>query len=601
MPNNYAFDEAEEEEEKKEVQKENKKGEEVELEKETKNEIFDKYPLTLENKLLCKVCFQQDNNQQIYSLSCCYHQFHYTCLQECFTAQKNNNIQPIKCPNFECLQEVQENELKIIYEQNSQIEQSIHNEGSNEVNLILILQIFLNFLKNLDSSLIMVSKLNELSQDVLEQSYILKKQDQKQDCEICMIEMDENFIQTICCGHKFHQKCLEQYIIYEIKQTNFPIKCPQQQCLLEMQQQNVKEILNEQDFEQFENFQLYNYINLNQSEMKWCPTPDCQYAFIQEQGFIEFSCPVCNKEYCLACQCEQHYNQTCEQYQITQQESQDKQFEDFAEERNFKKCPSCKFYIEKSEGCDHITCRCGYEFCYLCGGTYNQCYCNSQQIQQNQEFDTTFQNVEQSFIQDLPVQQQEQIFSNSFNGIEVNSDNSNNPNNNSNNSNLQSLQNSREISFISTTGNQRDVQSNREQLSQIIINTSFYQHGISRQNSQIQQQQFQPFSYNQSQISQNNISFSQNNDYNKQKSLQLLSNNNSNDLNNQSYIESSQQIQNSTIDMRQEIIQEMHPLEKQISFHSVNCIQDNNNTNLSLFDRLNTNLMVTQEITVNQK
>jgi len=41
----------------------------------------------------------------------------------------------------------------------------------------------------------------------------------------------------------------------------------------------------------------------------------------------------------------------------------------------YKQCPSCKFWVEKNDGCDHMTCRCKYEFCYVCGGKYNRCKC----------------------------------------------------------------------------------------------------------------------------------------------------------------------------------------------------------------------------------
>jgi hypothetical protein len=27
--------------------------------------------------------------------------------------------------------------------------------------------------------------------------------------------------------------------------------------------------------------------------------------------------------------------------------------------------------VEKTSGCDHMTCRCGYQFCYICGGKWS--------------------------------------------------------------------------------------------------------------------------------------------------------------------------------------------------------------------------------------
>ena len=52
---------------------------------------------------------------------------------------------------------------------------------------------------------------------------------------------------------------------------------------------------------------------------------------------------------------------------------------------NTKQCPSCHKFIEKNQGCNHMTCRknaggCGYEFCWIClgewkthGGSYYKC------------------------------------------------------------------------------------------------------------------------------------------------------------------------------------------------------------------------------------
>ncbi|KAI8883511.1 hypothetical protein K501DRAFT_184309, partial [Backusella circina FSU 941] len=46
-----------------------------------------------------------------------------------------------------------------------------------------------------------------------------------------------------------------------------------------------------------------------------------------------------------------------------------------AEKENWSRCPTCKHMVEKNNGCNHITCRCGTQFCYRCGSLYsfNRC------------------------------------------------------------------------------------------------------------------------------------------------------------------------------------------------------------------------------------
>lgn len=35
--------------------------------------------------------------------------------------------------------------------------------------------------------------------------------------------------------------------------------------------------------------------------------------------------------------------------------------------------PQCRHLIEKASGCNHMVCRCGQQFCYLCGEAWRQC------------------------------------------------------------------------------------------------------------------------------------------------------------------------------------------------------------------------------------
>ncbi|KAL2990446.1 hypothetical protein AAZX31_11G201900 [Glycine max] len=45
----------------------------------------------------------------------------------------------------------------------------------------------------------------------------------------------------------------------------------------------------------------------------------------------------------------------------------DKKFFKLAKEENWQKCPKCTMFVQSSGGCEHITCRCGRNFCYICG------------------------------------------------------------------------------------------------------------------------------------------------------------------------------------------------------------------------------------------
>jgi hypothetical protein len=54
---------------------------------------------------------------------------------------------------------------------------------------------------------------------------------------------------------------------------------------------------------------------------------------------------------------------------------EDKLLEQLALRKNWKKCPFCNNLVEKNQGCDHMKCRCGKDFCYRCGGVYLKCEC----------------------------------------------------------------------------------------------------------------------------------------------------------------------------------------------------------------------------------
>ncbi|GAB1311338.1 hypothetical protein MFIFM68171_01548 [Madurella fahalii] len=57
--------------------------------------------------------------------------------------------------------------------------------------------------------------------------------------------------------------------------------------------------------------------------------------------------------------------------------SNDERFWRLSREMGWKRCPDCKRWVEKTDGCNHIACICGCHFCYRCGrapyGNHGEC------------------------------------------------------------------------------------------------------------------------------------------------------------------------------------------------------------------------------------
>ena len=106
------------------------------------------------------------------------------------------------------------------------------------------------------------------------------------------------------------------------------------------------------------------YIMQHPEDVSCCPTPGCNYVFIYEDGDDYYECPICEKEYCLICKTDWHKDKTCEEcleYKrvgilIKDEKKLDDLFLNFAKGSKFKQCPYCKNWVEKAEGCFHITC-----------------------------------------------------------------------------------------------------------------------------------------------------------------------------------------------------------------------------------------------------
>lgn len=96
-------------------------------------------------------------------------------------------------------------------------------------------------------------------------------------------------------------------------------------------------------------------------ERVYCPNPRCSIFLGGENS--PTTCGVCRTRLCRTCKAVAHEDRPC----IRNTWDLDVQFIDLAKQQKWQSCHSCQAMVERTEGCPHIVCKCGGQFCYLCG------------------------------------------------------------------------------------------------------------------------------------------------------------------------------------------------------------------------------------------
>ncbi|KAG9693876.1 hypothetical protein KCU95_g6173, partial [Aureobasidium melanogenum] len=79
-------------------------------------------------------------------------------------------------------------------------------------------------------------------------------------------------------------------------------------------------------------------------------------------------CDVCNQRTCSICKGSAHHDD-CPEDETTQLTLQ------LGDTQQWQRCNDCRSLVERSAGCNHITCRCRAEFCYICAAPWRTCSC----------------------------------------------------------------------------------------------------------------------------------------------------------------------------------------------------------------------------------
>ncbi|CAF3491826.1 unnamed protein product [Rotaria sp. Silwood1] len=193
------------------------------------------------------------------------------------------------------------------------------------------------------------------------------------ECTICC-EL-KRLQKRTCCNFNVCSTCLNIYVEHQIKQGIIRIQCPNQQCQMYMHRDEIhKRCISPELRHKFTRYLIDNNRSIN---IKTCPRCsniheiDVELCRSMKRAPTKVQCVECNLIWCFQCHSPWHDGIQCKEFRRG-----DRMLKKWAREvhygqHNAQQCPSCKVYIQRTKGCDHIVClRCKTEFCYKCGDRF---------------------------------------------------------------------------------------------------------------------------------------------------------------------------------------------------------------------------------------
>ena len=184
------------------------------------------------------------------------------------------------------------------------------------------------------------------------------------ECGVCgdTIESADMSRVRIPCKHSFCVDCWKEYLKEKINNANvYKLSCMQKECNFILEEKFIKSILDNDTvlLEKYDKFLTRKKLMDSNKKIKLCPFPDCD-GYAEKKKFSKYV--KCNKghEFCFECLTAPHGSKACSKII-------DAGFEEWKQHTMVKRCPNCKFWTEKNEGCNHMTCsQCNFQWCWIC-------------------------------------------------------------------------------------------------------------------------------------------------------------------------------------------------------------------------------------------
>ncbi|XP_056121967.1 E3 ubiquitin-protein ligase RNF14-like [Rhinichthys klamathensis goyatoka] len=212
-------------------------------------------------------------------------------------------------------------------------------------------------------------------------------------CGICFSEnLGSNSLLFKECQHVYCKACVKEYFQIQIRDGKVQcLTCPEPECMSLASPAQVKLLVGEDEYARYDRLLLQSSLNL-MADVVYCPRMSCCMAVMIEPDANMGICPSCRFVFCTLCKRTYHGLSLCKEAELRrlkdeylaasekEKELLEKEMEQQLIQRvkdealsedwvmdNTKLCPSCHVNIQKTMGCNKMTCSsCWQYFCWIC-------------------------------------------------------------------------------------------------------------------------------------------------------------------------------------------------------------------------------------------
>ena len=209
------------------------------------------------------------------------------------------------------------------------------------------------------------------------------KPDDSATCPVCWCEVTET-IYTTTCGHTYDLECFTNQCL-SADAKDIPIICLH--CQAPIPFSELEAVLTREQFDKLLENSFSQHVSTRPQKYQYCPTAGCDQIYEVSTSIPAppaspasdkddngsdsanneiFTCPTCLTQTCTKCSAVSHEGLTCAQYKSTIL-ADDDALASWKRKNDARDCPNCGVIIQKSEGCNHMTCRiCKVHICWVC-------------------------------------------------------------------------------------------------------------------------------------------------------------------------------------------------------------------------------------------